>query len=481
MRLFLRHVMSSVFLCLCAIGAAAALLELGASTPATAQAERVAPQSRGDAILSFSPVVKKATPAVVNVFASRVEQRPVNPFFDDPVFRRFFGEGGGGPRGPTAQSLGSGVIVDPTGLVVTNNHVIEGMTDVKVALADKREIAAKILLRDPRTDLAVLKLAEGANFPVMELGDSDALEVGDLTLAIGNPFGVGQTVTQGIVSALARTQVGISDYGFFIQTDAAINPGNSGGPLVDMNARVVGINSAIFSKSGGSVGIGFAIPVNMVKIVIAAAKGGGKQVRRPWLGATLQSLSKEISDSLGLERPAGALVADIIAKGPAAEAGLKRGDVIVSVDGQAADDPEAVGYRLATKPLGGSATLGVLRGTKMIAAPLRLAPAPETPARDPVKVKGASPFAGATLVNISPAVIEELSVQGVTNGVVVTDIDEESVAARLNLQKGDVILAINDAKIGSTKELEQATSGRHYYWKITLARGGQVFTTVVGG
>ncbi|PWB78984.1 MAG: serine protease [Methylocystaceae bacterium] len=454
---------------------------MGVVSHAFAQAERVAPQSRGEAILSFSPVVKKAAPAVVNVFASRIEQRPINPFFDDPVFRRFFGEGGGGPRGPTAQSLGSGVIVDATGLVVTNNHVIEGMTDVKVALADKREIAAKILLRDPRTDLAVLKLAEGANFPTMELGDSDALEVGDLTLAIGNPFGVGQTVTQGIVSALARTQVGISDYGFFIQTDAAINPGNSGGPLVDMNARVVGINSAIFSKSGGSVGIGFAIPVNMVKIVIAAAKTGGKQVRRPWLGATLQTLSKEISDSLGLERPAGALVADLIAKGPAAEAGLKRGDVIVSVDGQPADDPEAVGYRLATKPLGGSATLGVLRGTKTISAAMRLTPAPETPAREPLKVKGPSPFNGATFVNISPAVVEELSLQGVANGVAVTDIDEDSVAARLNLQKGDVILSINDEKIESTKELDRATGGRHYYWKITLARGGQVFTTVVGG
>ncbi|MBY6240760.1 Do family serine endopeptidase [Methylosinus sp. Sm6] len=468
MRLFWRQLIAAAFVC--ALGSAA-----------LAQQPRVIPQSHADAVLSFSPIVKKATPAVVNVFATRIEQRPANPFFDDPIFRRFFGEGGGGPRGPTAQSLGSGVIVDPSGIVVTNNHVIEGMTDVKVSLADKREIPAKILLRDPRTDLAVLKLTEGSAFPTMELGDSDALEVGDLTLAIGNPFGVGQTVTQGIVSALARTQVGISDYGFFIQTDASINPGNSGGPLVDLNGRVVGINSAIFSKSGGSVGIGFAIPVNMVKIVVAAAKGGGHQVKRPWLGATLQNLSKEISDGLGLERPAGALIADLFAKGPASDAGLKRGDVIVSVDGQSADDPEAVGYRLATKPLGGQATLGVLRGGKTVFLPLRLSPAPETPPRDPVKVKGSSPFAGATVVNLSPAVIEELSVQGVAAGVVVTEIDQNSVAARLNLQKGDVILAINDEKIGSSRELEQATGGRRYYWKITLARGGQVFTTVVGG
>lgn len=506
MRLSLRHVVFAALACVA--GVAAAVIERRAevspavaqttseSTPAQPPApaqtftppapdhvapDRLAPKTRADVVYSFAPVVKKAQPAVVNVFASRVERMPANPLLDDPIFRRFFGEGGGAPGRNTAQSLGSGVIVDPAGLVVTNNHVIEGMTDVKVALADKREVPAKILLRDPRTDLAVLKLTEGSNFPTMELGDSDALEVGDLTLAIGNPFGVGQTVTQGIVSALSRTHVGITDYGFFIQTDAAINPGNSGGPLVDMNARVVGINSAIFSKSGGSVGIGFAIPVNMVKSVIAAAKGGGKLVKRAWLGATLQTLSQEIADGLGLERPTGALLADVDAKGPAAEAGLKRGDVIISVDGQTADDPEAVGYRLATKLLGGQATLGVLRSGKKIAAQIRLAPAPETPPRDPVKLKGQSPFGGATVVNISPAVIEEMSVQAATSGVVVSEVEDGSYAQQLNLQRGDIVLVVNDRKISNTRDLEQATSGRAYYWKITLARGGQVFTTVVGG
>jgi Do/DeqQ family serine protease len=449
-------------------------------SPARASQERAVPQSRAEIALSFAPVVKKAQPAVVNVFASRVERMPANPLFDDPIFRRFFGEGGR-PGHNTAQSLGSGVIVDPSGLVVTNHHVIEGMTDVKVSLADRREFPAKIILRDPRTDLAVLKLTEGSNFPTMELGDSDALEVGDLTLAIGNPFGVGQTVTQGIVSALARTHIGISDYGFFIQTDAAINPGNSGGPLVDMNARVIGINSAIFSKSGGSVGIGFAIPVNMVKIVIAAAKSGGGQVRRPWLGASLQSVSKEIADSLGLARPSGALIASLDSKGPAAEAGLKRGDVIVSVEGQSVDDPEAVGYRLGTKPLGGHVTLDVLRSGKKVAARMRLAPAPENPPRDPVTIKGQTPFTGATFVNLSPAVIEEMSVQGAASGVVVTDIDEGSLAQQFNLQKGDVVIAVNDKKVTTTRELERATSGRPYYWKITLMRGGQILTTVVGG
>lgn len=490
MRLNLRPILFGALAC--AAGASAAFFQRhvepssaqaqGAPAAAPAAEAPAVPRSRAEIAYSFAPVVKKAQPAVVNVFASRVERLPSNPLLDDPIFRRFFGEGGGMPgRSPTAQSLGSGVIVDPSGLVVTNNHVIEGMTDVRVALADKREIPAKILLRDPRTDLAVLKLSEGTNFPTMELGDSDALEVGDLTLAIGNPFGVGQTVTQGIVSALARTHVGISDYGFFIQTDAAINPGNSGGPLVDMNARLVGINSAIFSKSGGSVGIGFAIPVNMVKSVLAAAKGGGKLVRRPWLGATLQTMSQEIADGLGLERPAGALLADVEPKGPGGEAGLKRGDVIVSVDGQPTDDPEAVGYRLGTKPLGGQVTFGVLRGGKKIAVQMRLTPAPEIPPRDAVKLKGPSPFAGATAVNISPAVIEEMTVQGATNGVVVSEVEDGSAAQQLNLQRGDIVLAVNDQKIETTRDLEKAAASRAYYWKITIARGGQVFTTVVGG
>lgn len=487
MRSFLRPIV--IVALVCAAGGGAMLIARRAGpTPAladpagsvTTTLERAVPRSRAEIAYSFAPIVKKAQPAVVNVFASRVERMPANPFLDDPIFRRFFGEGMPG-RGQTAQSLGSGVIVDATGLVVTNNHVIENMTDVKVALADKREFPARILLRDPRTDLAVLKLTEGANFPTMELGDSDALEVGDLTLAIGNPFGVGQTVTQGIVSALARTHVGITDYGFFIQTDAAINPGNSGGPLVDMDARVVGINSAIFSKSGGSVGIGFAIPVNMVKNVIAAAKGGGKQVKRAWMGATLQNLSKDIADGLGLDRPSGALLADIDANGPAAQAGLKRGDVIVSVDGQSVDDPEAVGYRIATRPLGGEATLGVLRGGKKIVAQIKLVPAPETPPRDAIRIRGQSPFAGATVVNISPAVIEDMSVQGAASGVVVSEIEDGSFAQQLNLQRGDVILSVNDRKIGATRDLEKVAGERAYYWKITLARGGQVFTTVVGG
>jgi Do/DeqQ family serine protease len=469
----MRRVLAAAFLLASALAAA----------PAAAQAPalRVTPQSRGDAVLSFSPVVKAAQPAVANVYASRTDARPRNPLFDDPIFERFFGHRGQQPGGPTSQSLGSGVIVDASGFVVTNNHVIDGMTEVKVALADRREFEADIVLRDPRTDLAVLKIKGATGFPYLELGDSDALEVGDLVLALGNPFGVGQTVTQGIVSGLARTQVGISDYGFFIQTDAAINPGNSGGALVDMQARLIGVNSAIYSKSGGSVGIGFAIPVNMVKTVIAAAKSGGKAVRRPWLGATMQNVSKEIADSLGLDRPIGALITDLAERSPAAEAGLKRGDIIVAIDGQAVGDPEALGFRLGTKTLGGAATLNVLRGGKSIVAPIRLVVAPELPPREAVKLKTASPLRGATVVNLSPAVVEELGVENARAGVAIAELEDGSSAAAMNFQKGDVVLGVNDAKIGSTRDLEQATAKGRYFWKITIERAGQVLTTVVGG
>ena len=295
--------------------------------------------------------------------------------FDDPFFRQFFGA-----RPRKSRSLGSGVIVDSSGLVVTNHHVIAGMTKIRVALADHRELQAEVILRDKRTDLAVLRIKEGKNFPVVDLGDSDKLEVGDIVLAVGNPFGVGQTVTQGIVSGLARTRTGISDYGFFIQTDAAINPGNSGGALVDINGKLAGINTAIYSRSGGSIGIGFAIPVNMVKFVVNAARGGGK-VRRPWVGATVQRLTKEIAESLGMDRPAGALVSKVFPRSSSARAGLRRGDVIVGVDGRKVVDPESFGYRLATKQLGGQTVLSVLRQGRKIKLPVRLTTAPEDPPR----------------------------------------------------------------------------------------------------
>src|SRR5580693_4860317 len=289
---------------------ASALLLPALLSAASAQERRV-PSSLNEIRLSYAPVVQRAAPTVVNVYAAKTVAAQ-NPFGDDPIFRRFFGVPGGEQ---VQRSLGSGVLVDTSGLVVTNNHVIEGADQVKVSLSDKREFEAEIVLKDTRSDLAVLRLkTQGEKFPAIEFSDSDTLQVGDVVLAIGNPFAVGQTVTHGIVSAVARTQVGITDYQFFIQTDAAINPGNSGGALVDVSGRLVGINTAIFSRSGGSQGIGFAIPANMVRGVIASAQGGAHVVRRPWLGAKLQAVTPDIAESLNLKRPMGALVSSIAAK-----------------------------------------------------------------------------------------------------------------------------------------------------------------------
>src|SRR5471030_412314 len=297
------------------------LVCLAATAPAMSQDRRV-PASPADLRLSYAPIVQRVQPAVVNVYAAKMVQTR-NPLLDDPIFRRFFGGGGQQPE-QMQRSLGSGVMVDPSGLVVTNNHVIEGADQVKVSLSDKREFEAEIVLKDSRTDLAVLRLKDTKEkFATLDFANSDELLVGDVVLAIGNPFGVGQTVTHGIISALARTQVGITDYQFFIQTDAAINPGNSGGALVDMTGRLAGVNTAIFSRSGGSQGIGFAIPANMVRVVVASAKSGGKAVKRPWLGARLQAVTPEIAESMGLRLPSGALVDNVVASSPAARSGLK--------------------------------------------------------------------------------------------------------------------------------------------------------------
>src|SRR4051795_7625371 len=403
----------------------AALVCLGGAASAQAQ-PRAVPESRPQVQLSFAPVVKQVAPAVVNVYGARVDKRRRNANADE-FFRRFFGDGTPGvPEDRGQRSLGSGVVVDGSGLVVTNHHVIENMTEVKVAFADRREFEAEIVLRDPRTDLAILKMKGAVNVQAIEFGDSEALQVGDLVLAIGNPFGVGQTVTQGIVSALARTQVGVSDYQFFIQTDAAINPGNSGGALVDMTGRLVGINTAIFSRSGGSHGIGFAIPSTMVRAVIDSARGGSRTVRRPWLGATLQGVDNEIAGSMGLPRPTGVLVSGVYEKGPAADAGLKRGDLILEVDGQPIDDPESFGYRFTLKGVEGKTGLTVLRGGQRVAVQVPLMTPPETRPRDPVRIRSRSPLAGATLLNMSPAVADELQIDVSPDGIVVADLEDNS-------------------------------------------------------
>ena len=366
---------------------------------ASAQDRRV-PASAAELRLSYAPIVQRVQPAVVNVYAAKTVQNR-NPLLDDPIFRRFFGVPGQQPE-QMQRSLGSGVMVDASGLVVTNNHVIEGADQVKISLADKREFEAEIVLKDSRTDLAVLKIdPRNERLPVVPFGDSDAVQVGDLVLAVGDPFGVGQTVTMGIVSALARTQGTASDYQFFIQTDAAINPGNSGGALVTTDGKLAGINTAIYSRSGGSIGIGFAIPANLARRVVEGVEGGLKNgttasVQLAWVGASGQSVTSDIASSLGLARPGGVLIKDVYPGGPLSRAGVKSGEVVQSVDGVAVDDMQSLNYRTATHRPGDNVKMHVAQGKAARDVNVTLALPPETPPRDTTTIGGRNPLTGSS-------------------------------------------------------------------------------------
>lgn len=433
--------------------------------------ERQLPISRGQMQLSFAPLVKQTAPAVVNVFAERTVANR-SPFAGDPFFERFFGNGFPG-QSERQSSLGSGVVVDASGIVVTNHHVIEGADEIRVAFADGREFASRLLLKDERVDLAILQIDAPGPFGVVQLADSDAVEVGDLVLAIGNPFGVGQTVTSGIVSALARNQVGVSDFGFFIQTDAAINPGNSGGALVDMNGQLIGINTAIFSRSGGSNGIGFAIPANMVRVVIAAATAGDERFERPYLGATFEPVTPDIAEALGMIRARGTIITSIDPKGPAAAAGMDVGDVILKMNGFPIDHPDALGYRIATTGIGGAAQFEVLSRGKILQVNLELMRAPETGPRDEQRIDGRNPFAGATVANLSPRLAIELGMRGSSTGVVVLSVERNSPAARFGLQPRDIVLAVNGSEIDNVRRLLGIAESGARGWRFELDRNGR--------
>jgi serine protease Do len=447
-----------------------------------AEAPRI-PATGAELTVTFAPVVRAAAPAVVNIYTRRVV-RTAPPLLADPFFRRFFGLDPDGPFAPQQRvqtSLGSGVIVDPSGVVVTNDHVIGEADEITVVLADRREFAARILGRDPRTDLAVLRVDPGRErLPALAFRDSDEIEVGDVVLAIGNPFGVGQTVTQGIVSALARTGVGISDYKFFIQTDAAINPGNSGGALVTTDGRLVGINTAIFTRSGGSIGIGFAIPSNMVRRVVAGFTGGG--LARPWLGVRADTVTAEMASALGLPRPSGAIVAEVAPGSPAARAGIRRGDVITAIDGRPVEDAEALRFRVATQPPRGSTQVTVLRNGRPTALTLPLEPPPENPPRQATLLRGPHALAGAVVGNLSPALADELGLDLLERGVVVIEVREGSPAARVGLRPGDVILHIAGTEVGSVSAvlsvLERRRPGP---FRMAIRREGRVMEATLAG
>ncbi len=451
-----------------------ALAALAAASLTVSSGLAQMPQTVEQVRLTYAPLVKQTAPAVVNIYTSKkVRQRQTMPLFDDPFFRRFFGDvGPRGPRERVQNSLGSGVIVGGDGLIVTNYHVIEGADEFRVVLPDRREFDAKVVSSEERNDLALLQVeTKGAKLPTLAFGDSDALEVGDLILAIGNPFGVGQTVTSGIISAAARTSRSIGDGGVFIQTDAAINPGNSGGALVDMDGQLVGVNTAIFTRSGGSHGIGFAIPANLVRRMVVAYQSGGSVVR-PWLGGEGEPVSQDTAQALGLERPRGIILLSVHPKGPLARAGLRPNDIVLAVEGQRVDDPVAMRFRFETLEAK-SAEVSYWRRGKQLSARVATEPPPEDPPRNRTVLKGESPFTGLRVINVSPAVVEEMGLKGVTDGVVVDGIRRGSVARRLGFRTGDVVEEVNGRETDLVRDLEKIIAQQPFRWRIALRRNGK--------
>jgi Do/DeqQ family serine protease len=446
---------------------------------------QIVPQSMSVVQLTFAQVVKRVAPAVVNVYARSVVQAQVNPLFSDPLFQQFFGAT---PemRQRVQQSLGSGVIVRADGLILTNNHVVEGGTDIIVALSDKREFKAKVVLADPRTDLAVLKIdTKGEHLPVVPFADSDNVQVGDLVLAVGDPFGVGQTVTMGIVSALARTQISASDYQFFIQTDAAINPGNSGGALVTTDGKLAGINTAIYSRSGGNIGIGFAIPANLARRVVEGVEGGLKNgtagsVQLAWVGAGGQSVTSDIAASLGLAKPGGVLIKDVYPGGPLSKAGVKPGEVVQSVDGAAVDDMQSLNYRTATHKVGDSVRMHVEDGKHGRDVTVMLTLPPETPPREATTIAGRNPLTGARVENVSPAIATELQIDVMSKGVAIVTAGQNGFASNYGFQPGDIVRSIDGAVVNRVADLVRLLNGNNH-WDMVIERGGRRLTLSVGG
>ncbi len=401
---------------------------------------------------AMASVVEAVKPAVVNISTVKTV-RLRDPFFDDPFFRRFFGEPFGIPRERRQTGLGSGVIVDPSGYILTNNHVIRGADEIKVTLLDKREFKGKVIGTDPKTDLAVVKI-DAKDLPYIELGDSDKLKVGELVIAIGNPYGLSQTVTMGIVSATGRANVGIADYEDFIQTDAAINPGNSGGALVNARGELVGINTAIFSTTGGYQGIGFAIPSNMAKAVMEQLIKN-KKVIRGWLGVSIQALTPDMKKHFGLKEDRGVVINQIFENSPAEKAGLKEEDIILQYNGKDITDPTQLRNLVANTPPGKEVELKVFRDGKVFSVKVTIEELPQ----EVVAARGEyeNALKGVVVQNITPEARKELQIPPRIAGVIVADISEDSPAQGY-LQKGDVIMAINRTKINNTKDYQKVVS-----------------------
>ena len=440
-----------------------------AASPLAAQTPPQVPQDAAQISLSFAPVVKQAAPAVVNIYARRVVQAR-SPFAGDPLFDRMFSDMRGRPQ--VQNSLGSGVILSADGIVVSNYHVVGQATDIRVVLNTGDEYAARVLLGDEEADLAILKLEDAAEMPFLPLRDSDTVEVGELVLAIGNPFGVGQTVSSGIVSGLARSGTATGNArGYFIQTDAPINPGNSGGALIDMNGDLIGVNTSILSRSGGSNGIGFAIPAKLVAQFVAQARAGETRFQRPWAGMSGQEVDAAMAETLGLPVPGGVIVAHLHPDSPFAAAGVAVGDVIRSVDGVAVNTPPEMIFRMSVAGLGAKARVGYFRDGRDREVTVRLIGAPEVPPRNPITTGRDSPIPGLALETVNPAVATEEGLDPDTTGVLITDAGP--LGPRIGLLAGDVVQQVNGQTVTDSAGLDQALATALRRLDIGLLRGGR--------
>ena len=442
--------------------------------PITASAQTRVPDTQAEITLSFAPLVRETAPAVVNIYAKVITQtRQRTPFMNDPFFERFF-EGFGPPQPRVQNSLGSGVILSADGIVVSNYHVVGQATDIRIVLNDRREYSARVLLGDAESDLAIMQIEEGEDLPFLPLRDSDTVEVGELVLAIGNPFGVGQTVSSGIVSGLARSGgANGGGVGYFIQTDAPINPGNSGGALVGMDGQLIGVNTRILSRSGGSNGIGFAIPSDLIAAFMAQAEAGNDQFVRPWAGATGQVVDADLAQMLELDRPGGIIIAGLHPASPLAAAGFEVGDVVVAVDGVEVNSPGEMLFRMGLANEANTVVMTRLRDAEISELAVRMIPPPEDPPRGEITLSKDASLPGLSVARVNPAVISEMRLPLDAAGVVVTGLG--TLGARVGLRVGDILQVVDGREIAAPQDaadmLERARRGTRVQ---ALRRGGRI-------
>lgn len=449
----------------------AVLISLTLGLATTVSAETKVPQSQTEISMGFAPLVKEAAPAVVNIFAKQIVQARQSPFTGDPFFDELF-RSFGTPQPRVENSLGSGVILSEDGIVVSNYHVVGMSTDIRVHLNDRREYTAEVLLADEASDLAILQLKDAEGLPFLEFRDSDHVDVGELVMAIGNPFGVGQTVTSGIVSGLARSGVATGNArGYFIQTDAAINPGNSGGALIDINGDLIGINTSILTRSGGSNGIGFAIPANLVAQFVDQARAGFDDFQRPWAGMFGQPVDADMAEGLGLDRAGGIVVSELHDMSPFLAAGVEAGDVIVALDGQPVNTPAEMIFRMSVAGLGSDVAVETLRDGDVVTRSVKMDVAPDVPGRDTIETGRKSAIPGMVISNINPAVLGEYGLPLSLEGVMVENPGE--IGARLGIGPGDVLRVIDGTEILTTKDADKALRDARKRLTLEVQRGTQ--------